>query len=408
LGIHKRAIGFGAYIGTKVGNFLEKKFDLSGKLNDLLDKFNGNNDAVRKNSTLTPEQHIQNMNKKIKGTGYEMISAYPARFKRKSDGAEFGIDDLPDGVKDEFKGSGVNYFKNKVSEEQKRRTGSPITPSQPIQTPETTGTTGTLTKKDDGYEGRVKRFGDLVSRGESGGDYNIYNKGNTGGQGHEDLSKISISEYLRRSKLSDKDKNKMFAVGKYQIIPATMMEAVKALNLDPNSTKLEPETQEKIFREYLVKGKRPQLNAYLSGKSDDSNAAIMDAAMEWASIGVSEDTTRRDKKTGKETKIKKGESYYKGMGGNKSSISPEEVLASVYGLKPNKSITAGVIDKHSREVASLNSPRTGSTIITPVINSNVTNNRPVPPRNIPKADTLTSDNSFIRATSRDVIHPVYG
>lgn len=174
-------------------------------------------------------------------------------------------------------------------------------------------------------------LGGLIASHESMGvgGYNAYNKGTVGNNriiGSDkkiDFSKITISEYFRRSKLptykNSVHPDRLFAVGKYQIIPTTMEGAVKALNLDPNTTYLTPEVQDKIFFEYLIGSKRTAVRDYISGKSDNLPKAVLQLAQEFASIGVPYDTR------GAKRQVKKGESYYSGVGGNVAKTKPEDV-----------------------------------------------------------------------------------
>ena len=170
--------------------------------------------------------------------------------------------------------------------------------------------------------GTPKTLDAIIAGGESGpAGYNAYNKGTVGNVmlGADkpiDFSKMTIEEYFRRANLPYNDPNKLFAVGKYQTIPSTMRGIVEALRIDPKTTYLTPEVQESFF-EYLLKtGGIGKLNAYLQGKSDDLNAAILDVARVWAAVGVPYDNPN-----GKD--IKRGQSYYSGSGGNKASIAPE-------------------------------------------------------------------------------------
>ena len=74
-----------------------------------------------------------------------------------------------------------------------------------------------------------------ISKYESGKEgYNAYNKGTVGNRMIPsdkpiDFSKMTISEYLRRGNLKKDDPDRLFAVGKYQIIPDTMRDLVKKL-----------------------------------------------------------------------------------------------------------------------------------------------------------------------------------
>ena len=144
-----------------------------------------------------------------------------------------------------------------------------------------------------------------------------------------DFSKMSISEYLNRGSLKSGDPEKIFAVGKYQIIPKTMRELIDKLKIDPNKTFLDQPTQDLLFAEGLTKIIRKKVHNYVTGKSDDRSGAILELAKEFASVGVPEDTPIKDKSGNVIKVIKKGDSYYSGIGGNKAHNPPEDVGAAL-------------------------------------------------------------------------------
>ena len=176
-----------------------------------------------------------------------------------------------------------------------------------------------------------------ISKYEStaAGGYNAYNKGTIGNKmiGSDkpiDFSKMTISEFLKRAaktkafpegnpNMKPGGPDTLFAVGRYQIIPSTMLLLVKKLKLDPDKTKLDPDTQDSLFSNGLVGVVRKKVDEYIKGLSNDKNAAILELAMEFASVGVPYDMKKGEKN------LKKGESYYSGEGGNKALNSPEEV-----------------------------------------------------------------------------------
>jgi hypothetical protein len=168
-----------------------------------------------------------------------------------------------------------------------------------------------------------------ISKYESGkAGYNAYNKGTVGNKMIPsdkpiDFSKMTISEYLRRGALESGDPDRLFAVGRYQIIPKTMQNLIQKLQIDPDKTYLDPPTQDLLFTKGLTKALRKQVDDYITGKSDDKDAAILELAKEFASIGVP-----YDMQVGKK-QLKKGDSYYSGIGGNKAHNSPEEVGAAL-------------------------------------------------------------------------------
>lgn len=154
---------------------------------------------------------------------------------------------------------------------------------------------------------------ELMRQGESGAaGYNAYNRGTyVGADGKEhiraadrpiDMSKLTLGQVQQLQHAPRRDPERLFAVGKYQIIPETMDAGVRTLKFDPNQ-RFSPSLQDKIFSEYLIVGKRPAIHNYIVGKSDSLHAAQKGLAMEWASFGDPD---------------KNGRSYYGGA--NKASI----------------------------------------------------------------------------------------
>ena len=152
---------------------------------------------------------------------------------------------------------------------------------------------------------------------------------------------MTITEYLRRGSLNIKDPDRLFAVGRYQIIPKTMKGLIEKLKIDPDKTTLNRDTQDMLFAKGLttsVQG-RGAVDNYLKGKPGATrDAAIMALAMEFASVGVPYDTERiipahKNKKgemvPEQRIPIKKGQSFYTGIGGNKAHNSPDEVGAAL-------------------------------------------------------------------------------
>jgi hypothetical protein len=184
-----------------------------------------------------------------------------------------------------------------------------------------------------GKESLAANIAKYESKGSSGksfggNEYNAYNKGTVGNKmipadENIDFSKMTIEEYLRRGRLKSGDPQKIFAVGRYQIIPDTMENLVKKMKIDPKTTYLDAPTQDMLFSKGLIGSKRKKVEAYLNGTSNDRDAAILELAQEFASVGVPYDIEVKGKT------IKKGTSYYSGVGGNKAHNSPEEVGAAL-------------------------------------------------------------------------------
>jgi Phage tail lysozyme len=130
----------------------------------------------------------------------------------------------------------------------------------------------------------------FISQGEGG--YNAMNQGTRGkkivGSSNEshkvigrNLSDMTVGEVMDMQKGSLKSGRKIFAAGRYQLIPSTMKNAVAMAGISRDA-KFNKETQDKLGMALMQS--RPKLNAYLTGKSNDARGAMIDAAKEWRSI----------------------------------------------------------------------------------------------------------------------------
>lgn len=158
-------------------------------------------------------------------------------------------------------------------------------------------------------------LGQLLQSGE--GNYGSYNRGNAGDSHGAliDFSQMTLAELQSRQSLPKGDPNRIFAFGKYQIIPGTLSGAVSKLKL--NGTELmTPELQERIFSDYLISIKRPSVNDYITGKISGDNGlhlALQQVAMEWASVADPDTNLSR----------------YGGSGNNKASLTVDQVTAAL-------------------------------------------------------------------------------
>ncbi len=192
-------------------------------------------------------------------------------------------------------------------------------------------------KKDKKYKWSHTEFGNIIAKEESGDNYNICNKTKGGLKIIRDVKVVELTIKEIQQKQKERD---LFAVGRYQLIPDTLIAAVKNLGLDGDD-KLDEEMQDKIFDEYLIKIKRPKIIAYLEGNGTVEDA-MYSSAQEWASIGVEKGKRISDKiKKDKNGKIvsrttryaQGGESYYANDGLNKSHISPEQIKRALINSK---------------------------------------------------------------------------
>lgn len=134
--------------------------------------------------------------------------------------------------------------------------------------------------------GDAKSLAEVIASHESKGNYNIYNQGAGHGYktGTAQFDKMSVGEVLKLQHLSKTHPDKLFATGKYQVIPKTLSSIVADKNSGISaSDKYDAVTQDKILA-YLLKRNRPAAYAFITGKSTDIDKTINSLAYEWASL----------------------------------------------------------------------------------------------------------------------------
>ena len=130
---------------------------------------------------------------------------------------------------------------------------------------------------------------ELIGKAESNNDYNVYNRGTLGGKilgakFKRSLVTSRINAILSDMALPPENTNHLFAVGRYQLIPTTLKDAVAKLHIDVKNAVFSEEMQDTIFTEYLLKIKRTAIFNYITGESNDIHAACLALACEWASF----------------------------------------------------------------------------------------------------------------------------
>lgn len=136
-------------------------------------------------------------------------------------------------------------------------------------------------------------------------------------RGGKALGEMTIGEIQELQTISDPNNpNRLFAVGRYQMVPSTMAMVVKGLDL-PSDQVFDNETQDRMGM-YLISKKRPRLGDFLAGGDTSIDRAMLEMAKEFASVPVPYDVTKGSKV------IKAGESYYADIGGNAASHTIEE------------------------------------------------------------------------------------
>jgi len=161
------------------------------------------------------------------------------------------------------------------------------TQTQPTQT-QPTQTQPTQTKSVAGARNLVMKVGDkwdllrsLTSDESTGID--DYNRGVADDTPVSKRKHKAISTYTVQKILDLQKSGELGAVGKFQIIPTSMREAVKdkRIGVKPDDI-FDENTQRKLFTYGILK--RPMLMDYLEGKSDDEDAAVLAMAKEFAAL----------------------------------------------------------------------------------------------------------------------------
>jgi LysM repeat protein len=153
----------------------------------------------------------------------------------------------------------------------------------------------------------------LIASGEGG--YNSMNQGTRGGRivgsTHNAASKLgkNLTDMTIGEVMQHQRSGRLFAAGKYQIIPSTMRSILPKSGLSA-SDKFDAAAQEKLGRA-LIQHKRPYAYKYLTGQHNDRAGAMKALAQEWASLP--------DPRTGR--------SYY--GSGNRSSHTVAQVAAAL-------------------------------------------------------------------------------
>jgi len=179
---------------------------------------------------------------------------------------------------------------------------------------------------------------DLIASGEGG--YNSMNQGTRGGRivgSTHDASTIlgkNLPDMTVQEVMNHQASGKLYAAGKYQIVPGTMKEFVARGGVS-KSDMYDAATQEK-FPRYVLYKKRPTVGKYLDGKAP-LNDAIYALSAEFASIGVPEDTPARS--LGRiglhnyPTSFRpKGTTLYGGTG-NAAHTGPDKVASALQQIK---------------------------------------------------------------------------
>jgi hypothetical protein len=112
------------------------------------------------------------------------------------------------------------------------------------------------------------------------------------------------------------------AVGKWQNLPRYLVARAKAVGLDPMTAKYNAENQTKIAVHLIEKGQAGVTPAMMK---DNPQEAMIRLARVWAAVPVPKDMQ------GHRRAVKKGESYYAGVGSNAAHIKVDEMMKALGG-----------------------------------------------------------------------------
>lgn len=247
--------------------------------------------------------------------------------------------------------------------------GSTSMMSSPLNMATQIGATGFTTQSNFGTGTSVLSTGvlsEVMARHETKGDYNLANQG----VGHKyravkrDFSNMTVAEVMQQQSLDKNDPNKLFAVGKYQIIPETLKQAVAQGVIKPTD-KFDQTTQDKAYV-YLTQ-QRSAVKNFITGKSNDINSANDELGKVWASVQKSN-----------------GQGHYDKDGVNKARTSTQDVQSALAKSREvyQQAIAAGSSEQEAYEMAT-----TGRKL------SGVPANVNMAPNGVQGAPTLSSVNN---------------
>lgn len=151
----------------------------------------------------------------------------------------------------------------------------------------------------------------LIGKNESNNDYTVYNTGTRTKPMkvyNRDFSKYTVREHIANKSTSGNGPDRVFALGRFQIIPTTTEGSYKKAGLTLDSV-LSPQNQDLLFYKALLPSAAIR---YINKQSDDIDAAVIAIAKVWASVGVPMPMR------GAHRMLQKDESYYAGDGTNKA------------------------------------------------------------------------------------------
>jgi len=188
------------------------------------------------------------------------------------------------------------------------------------------------------YEGspQLKPIKDLIAQFESNGDYAVANQGDRGRYriSTTDVTTKTVNELLNGLSTTYSDKqvtDVVFAMGRYQVIPKVLKEAITAGAVKENDL-FDQKHQEQVCDYLLLSKRRKQIGKYLSGENAGTKRelelAIDGLGQEWASMPVVSKTAKSNEKVGNVVAGTGKAGYYGGDGIN-PTVSKTDVRTAV-------------------------------------------------------------------------------
>lgn len=139
-----------------------------------------------------------------------------------------------------------------------------------------------------------------IASGEAKVDeWNAFNHGKSGdARGNytlEDgrkITQMTLAEVMQRQSLPKGHPSRLFAVGRYQIIPKTMRTLVESMGVDVHQP-FSPQLQN-LLAAGLIFEQRPNVAAFIKGDDSKLYLAVEDLCQEWASVPCNDGTGHYD------------------------------------------------------------------------------------------------------------------
>ena len=173
--------------------------------------------------------------------------------------------------------------------------------------------------------------------------------------GEKDFSQMTVNDIINQQNLPPNDPDKLFSVGKYQITPSEMKDAVESLELKGNE-KFTPELQNRIFNDYIVSKKQKDIGNFIkSGKG--LKEAAQSAAERWPSIGSDPEEIKQSLSLAREkyqNAISSGKTPQEAMKiatlGTKETKETKETDETVKSVKPDNTLPQQIISPENTKL----------------------------------------------------------